>query len=137
MTQRCRKWLKAKSGSIAHRLPIILSQEEAVRLIDSASNLFHRATLMTLYSTGMRRAEMCQLKVEDIDSERMVVHIRHGKRKGEIRSVPLSFLSSRAGQVTGSSGQYECRGVHPASPKLYAGNVVRRLSSTGPPTVKW
>jgi integrase len=40
------------------------TQEEAVRLIDSASNLFHRAMLMTLYSTGMRRAELCHLKVE-------------------------------------------------------------------------
>ena len=50
------------------RLPIILTQQEAVRLIDSASNLFHRAMLMTLYSTGMRRAELCHLKVENIDS---------------------------------------------------------------------
>ena len=71
------------------QLPIILSQEEAVRLIDSASNLFHRAMLMTLYSTGMRRAELCHVKVEDIDSERMLVHIRHGKG-GRERSVPLS-----------------------------------------------
>ena len=54
------------------KLPIILTQEEAVRLIDSASNLFHRAMLMTLYSTGMRRAELCHLKVEDIDSMRMI-----------------------------------------------------------------
>ena len=69
-------------------LPLILSQEEAVPLIDSARNLFHRAILMTLYSTGMRRAELCHLKVEDIDSERMLVHIRHGKG-GRDRSVPL------------------------------------------------
>ena len=55
------------------QLPIILTQEEAVRLIDSASNLFHRAMLMTLYSTGMRRAELCHLKVEVIDSDRMLV----------------------------------------------------------------
>jgi integrase/recombinase XerD len=71
------------------RLPIILTQEEAVRLIDSASNLFHRAMLMTVYSTGMRRAEMCQLKVEDIDSNRMLVHIRQGKGRRD-RDVPLS-----------------------------------------------
>src|SRR6202162_2315106 len=71
------------------RLPTILTQEEAVRLIDSASNLFHRAMLMTVYSTGMRRAEMCNLKVENIDSERMVIHIRHGKRNRD-RDVPLS-----------------------------------------------
>ena len=70
-------------------LPIILTQQEAVRLIESASNLFHRAMLMTLYSTGMRRAELCHLKVENIDSERMLVHIRHGKG-GRDRSVPLS-----------------------------------------------
>ena len=71
------------------KLPILLTQEEAVRLIDSASNLFHRAMLMTLYSTGMRRAELCHLKVEDIDSVRMVTHIRHGKRNRD-RDVPLS-----------------------------------------------
>ena len=71
------------------RLPIILSQEEAVRLIEGASNLFHRAMLMTLYSTGIRRAELCHLKVEDIDSERMLVHVRQGKG-GRDRSVPLS-----------------------------------------------
>ncbi len=71
------------------RLPTILTQEEAVRLIDSASNPFHRAMLMTVYSTGMRRAEMCQLKVKDIDSDRMLIHIRQGKgRRG--RDVPLS-----------------------------------------------
>ena len=71
------------------RLPIILSQQEVVRLIDSASNLFHRAMLMTLYSTGMRRAELFYLKVEDIDSDRMLVDIRHGKGSRD-RSVPLS-----------------------------------------------
>ena len=70
------------------RLPIILTREEAVRLIDSASNLFHRAMLITLYSTGMRRAELCHLKVEDIDSTRMLIHIRQGKG-GKDRDVPL------------------------------------------------
>jgi site-specific recombinase XerD len=45
--------------------------------------------LETLYSTGMRRAELCQLKVEDIDSHRMVIHIRQGKG-GKDRDVPLS-----------------------------------------------
>jgi site-specific recombinase XerD len=71
------------------RLPIILTQEEAVRLIDSASHLFHRALLMTVYSTGMRRAEMCQLKAEAIDSDRMLIHIRQGKGRRD-RDVPLS-----------------------------------------------
>jgi integrase/recombinase XerD len=71
------------------RLPIILTREEAIRLIDSTSNLFHRAMLITMYSTGMRRAELCRLKVEDIDSTRMLIHIRQGKG-GKDRDVPLS-----------------------------------------------
>ena len=71
------------------RLPTILTREEAVRLIDSASNLFHRAMLMTVYSTGMRRAELCNLKVEDLDSDRMIIHIRQGKGQRD-RDVPLS-----------------------------------------------
>jgi integrase/recombinase XerD len=42
-----------------------------------------------MYSTGMRRAELCLLKVEDIDSTRMLIHIRQGKG-GKDRDVPLS-----------------------------------------------
>lgn len=71
------------------KLPEILSQEEVARLIDAARNLFHRTMLMTLYSTGMRRAELCRLRVTDIDSQRMVIHIRQGKG-GHDRDVPLS-----------------------------------------------
>jgi integrase len=67
----------------------ILTQDEAIRLIDSASNVYHGAMLMTAYSTGMRRAEICQLKVEDIDSDRMLIHIRQGKGRRD-RDVPLS-----------------------------------------------
>jgi integrase/recombinase XerD len=73
----------------ARPLPTILSQEEVARLIDAASNLMHRAILMTLYATGLRRAELCGLKVSDIDSERMVIHVREGKG-GRDRDVLLS-----------------------------------------------
>src|SRR5437667_5164042 len=71
------------------RLPTVLSQDEVARLIDSASNLLDHAMLMTLYATGMRRAELIRLKVEDIDSERMIVHIRQGKGNRD-RDVPLT-----------------------------------------------
>jgi integrase len=39
----------------------------------------HRTMLMTLYATGLRRAELCHLKVSDVDSERMVIHVHQGK----------------------------------------------------------
>ena len=74
---------------IPQRLPVILSQEEVARLIDSAADLSHRAILMTLYSTGARRSELVRLKVDDIDSRRMVIHIRQGKGSKD-RDVPLS-----------------------------------------------
>ena len=70
-------------------LPTVLSQEEVARLIDSAQNLMHRAMLMTLYGTGVRRAELCQLKVADVDSKRMVIRVRYGKG-GRDRDVLLS-----------------------------------------------
>ena len=45
---------------------------------------------MALYATGMRRAELCRLRIEDIDKQRMVIHIRQGKG-GKDREVPLSL----------------------------------------------
>jgi site-specific recombinase XerD len=70
-------------------LPIILSREEVAQLIDSAATPFHRVVLMTLYATGVRRAELTHLKLTDIDSERMVVRIRGGKGRKD-REVMLS-----------------------------------------------
>jgi len=60
-------------------LPSILSPEEVAHLIDSAQTQFHRILLMTLYGTGARRAELAHLQISDIDSRRMVIHIRGGK----------------------------------------------------------
>jgi integrase/recombinase XerD len=71
------------------RLPTVLSPEEVTRMIEAAPNLLYRTILMTLYSTGMRRAEAAQLKASDIDKELMVVHIRQGKGQRD-RNVPLS-----------------------------------------------
>jgi site-specific recombinase XerD len=70
-------------------LPQVLSQEEVARLIEAADTPFHRILLMTLYATGARRAEAAHLKVNDIDSQRMVVHIRGGKGAKD-RDVMLS-----------------------------------------------
>lgn len=70
-------------------LPTVLSQQEVARLIDAARLPFHRILLMTLYATGARRAEVTHLRVNDIDSQRMVVHIRGGKGRKD-RDVMLS-----------------------------------------------
>jgi integrase/recombinase XerD len=63
------------------KLPTVLSREEVCALLDATVNLKHRALLATMYATGLRCAEVQQLKVTDIDSQRMVVHVREGKGK--------------------------------------------------------
>jgi len=70
-------------------LPDILTQGEVALLIDATETPFQRVLVMTLYATGARRAEVAALKVSDIDSQRMVVHIRGGKGRKD-RDVMLS-----------------------------------------------
>src|SRR6516225_1168234 len=70
-------------------LPVILSKQEVAQLIGAARTPCHRILLMTLYATGARNAELTHLKVSDIDSQRMVVHIQGGKGR-EDRDVMLS-----------------------------------------------
>src|SRR6202521_3489634 len=63
----------------AFALPTILSQEEVAQLIDAARPPLNRTLLMALYATGLRRTELARLKVTDVDSQRMVVHVHGGK----------------------------------------------------------
>jgi integrase/recombinase XerD len=74
---------------VPKKLPVVLSHDEVTRLIEAAPNLTYRTILMLLYGTGMRRAEVPRLKVGDIDSERMIIHIRQGKGRRD-RDVPMS-----------------------------------------------
>src|SRR5580700_11337680 len=70
-------------------LPTILSREEVAQLLHAARTPSERILLMTLYATGLRRSELTHLKINDIDSQRMVVHIRGGKGRKD-RDVMLS-----------------------------------------------
>jgi site-specific recombinase XerD len=74
---------------VRRKLPNILSQEEVTRLINASSSLFERTLLMVLYGTGMRRAELARLKIADIDSQRMILHVVDGKGHKD-RDLPLS-----------------------------------------------
>lgn len=63
----------------ARKLPVVLSKEEVRDLLDKTKNIKHRAILSTLYSLGIRKSELINLQVGDIDSGRMMVHVRGGK----------------------------------------------------------
>lgn len=60
-------------------LPDILSQEEILKMIRITVNVKHKAILTVLYSSGLRREELLNLRLSDIDSNRMVIRVRHGK----------------------------------------------------------
>jgi integrase/recombinase XerD len=63
---------------VPHKLPTVLSQEEVARLIEAASNRLYRMILVLRYATGVRRTEAARIKIEDIDSQCMVIHIPQG-----------------------------------------------------------
>ena len=71
------------------RLPTVLTPQEITRILDRTSNLKHWMILATFYATALRCDELRHLKVSDIDSQRMILHIR--KAKGSVqRDIALS-----------------------------------------------
>jgi len=71
------------------RVPIVLSQNETRRLIEAADKIRDRALIMVGYAAGLRVSEIVNLRIEDIDSDRMMLHVRQGKGDKD-RLVPLS-----------------------------------------------
>lgn len=61
------------------KLPVILSPDEVKRLLEAATTLKYKAALSTAYGAGLRASEITHLKVTDIDSQRMLIHVEQGK----------------------------------------------------------
>lgn len=79
---------------VPRTIPTVLSEEEVANLIDSMHNVKYKAILMLAYSAGLRNSDVRKLKVEDIDSKRMVINIRQGKGKKDRQAI-LSELALR------------------------------------------
>jgi integrase/recombinase XerD len=86
-----RDWVVAQVAcpKAPKKLPVVLSTDEMARFLDALANPKHRALLMTAYAGGLRLSEVAHLRVEDIDSARMVLHVRQGKGHKD-RDVMLS-----------------------------------------------
>jgi site-specific recombinase XerD len=73
----------------ASKLPVVLNQKELRKLFHAPTLPKHRILLALAYSAGLRAQELCNLKLGDIDYERMSIHVRQGKGRKD-RMVPLA-----------------------------------------------
>ncbi|MDX8399628.1 MAG: site-specific integrase [Gallionellaceae bacterium] len=71
------------------KLPVVLSREEVKKVLSSLRIFKYKVILTTIYGCGLRLGEALRLEVRDIDSDRMMLHIRQGKGAKD-RYVPLS-----------------------------------------------
>jgi integrase/recombinase XerD len=70
---------KMQPVRVPRTLPVVLSPEEAARLIAAVRNLKHQTALSVAYGAGLRASEVAALKVGDVDSQRMTLRIQRGK----------------------------------------------------------
>jgi integrase/recombinase XerD len=78
-------------GKKPKTLPAVLSPAEVARLFDAVPDPRYRLLLQTAYACGLRVSEVVRLQVGDIDSQRMLLHVRGAKGRKD-RLVPLSAV---------------------------------------------
>lgn len=77
------------------KLPIVLSKEEIVRMINSLDNIKHKLILQMLYGSGLRVSEAVGLRINDIDFDRRLINIHGGKgRKDRVTIVSTTTLGN-------------------------------------------
>jgi site-specific recombinase XerD len=106
-----RPWM---TPAVPRKLPKILTGPEVEALLGAVRSIRYRAILMTTYGAGLRVGEVCRLRVEDVDSERMLLYIRETKG-GRDR---YAMLSSRLLEVLRAYWKHE----RPPKPYLFPGN---------------
>ncbi len=80
---------------VPQKLPVVLSRDEAARLIAAAPNLKSQAALSIAYGTGLRVSEVIGLKVTDVDSKRMVLRVEQGKGRKDRYAMLSPLLLER------------------------------------------
>jgi integrase/recombinase XerD len=78
----------------ARTLPSVLSEKEIMMILQALNNLKHKAIIATIYSAGLRRGELIELRKQDIDFEKMMLFIRGGKGKKD-RITLLSVATAK------------------------------------------
>lgn len=92
--------VKLKTPKISKKLPVVLTKEEIVRLIDAIKNRKHKLIVMLLYSSGLRLSEMLNLKVGDLELEGKIGWVRSGKgSKDRLFLLSEKFIEAIKGYV--------------------------------------
>jgi site-specific recombinase XerD len=105
-------------------LPTVLSRDEVVRFLNAVTDLRMRTIFITIYAAGLRVSEVVKLTAADINSQRMVLHIRQAKgRKDRYACCPSSCWRSYA--ITSSAPS------HP-SPASFLARITKAQSPAGP-----
>jgi len=110
-------------------LPVVLSQEEVKRLLVAPKLLKHRLLISLLYGCGLRNFELCNVKLADLDFDRMQLHVVKGKYRKD-RYVPLCAMLVRGIQ----------KYVEAENPKIYLFNGISKEGILGALTgrgVQW
>jgi len=100
------------------KLPTILSADEVVRFLEAVPSLKARTALTAAYAAGLRASEAGSLRIADIDSDRMLIQVRHGKGAKD-RTVMLSpqlrhGCRLRSSRLSAPSGPHS--GIHTGGP---------------------
>jgi integrase len=100
------------------KLPVVLSRDEMAHFLDALENPKHRALLMTAYAGGLRLSEVAHLRVEDIGTARMVIHVRQGKghKDRDVMLSPRLLTVLRAYWKAYRPGPFLFPGCHPDRP---------------------
>ena len=79
------------------KLPDVLSKDEIFKMISNTINIKHKSMLALIYSCGLRRSEVIELRIKDIDSKRMLIKIRGAKGKKDrfVQLAPSTLRSLR------------------------------------------
>ena len=87
------------------KLPVVLSPDEVTQFLEAIPGLKHRAILMTAYAAGLRVSEVITLRIDDIDSRRMVIRLRQAKGQKD----RYTLLSPRLLAVLRATGRRTAR----------------------------
>ena len=85
-----RKSISLPSLKFPKKLPDVLSKKEVRLLLKTPQLLKHRIVLAMLYGCGLRRFELLNIKVQDVDLDRKMLHVREGKGRKD-RYVPIGL----------------------------------------------